>query len=127
MNVIAISGNITADPELKTTPDGLSVCSFTVAVKRPNTKDKTDFINCVAWRSSAEFITKYFRKGQRIEIDGCLTSRKWEDKNGNKRTSFEVVVNNASFGGSKKDDNSGAATQENFEEMSDTDDEDLPF
>ncbi len=127
MNVIAISGNITADPELKTTPDGVSVCAFTVAVRRPNAKDKTDFINCVAWRSSAEFITRYFRKGQKIEVDGCLTSRKWEDKNGNKRTSFEVVVNNASFGESKKDNNSGADTQENFEELPDIGDEDLPF
>lgn len=102
MNVIAITGNITADPELKTTPNGIPVCSFTVAVRRPNTKDKTDFINCVSWRACAEFISKYFRKGQRIEVDGCLTSRNWEDKNGNKRTSFEITVNNASFGESKK-------------------------
>lgn len=127
MNVIAITGNITADPELKTTPNGISVCSFTVAVRRPNTKDKTDFINCVAWRACAEFISKYFRKGQRIEVDGCLTSRNWEDKNGNKRTSFEITVNNASFGESKKSE-TGAATEETTpEEFTDIGDNDLPF
>lgn len=129
MNVIAITGNITADPELKTTPNGVSVCSFTVAVRRPGVKDKTDFINCVAWRSCAEFVSKYFRKGQKIEVDGCLTSRKWEDKNGNKRTSFEVMVNNASFGESKKTE-ARAATEEAepaTDEFIDIGDEDLPF
>ena len=129
MNVIAITGNITADIELKSTPNGVSVCSFTVAVRRPGVKDKTDFINCVAWRGCAEFVSKYFHKGQKIEVDGCLTSRNWEDKNGNKRTSFEVMVNNASFGESKKSE-AGAATEEAeppTDEFTDIGDEDLPF
>lgn len=127
MNIIAITGNITADPELKTTPNGISVCAFTVAVRRPNTKDKSDFINCVAWRTHAEFISKYFRKGQKIEVDGCLTSRKWEDKNGSKRTSFEVIVNNASFGESKKSETRAAPQETACEEFADLGDNDLPF
>lgn len=126
MNVIAISGNITADPELKTTPDGVSVCSFTVAVRRPNVKDKTDFINCVAWREKAEFVTKYFHKGQKIEVDGCLTSRKWEDKNKNKRTSFEILCSNISFGESKKAEAGADTNEEEFAEYTGND-EDLPF
>lgn len=125
MNVIAVTGNMTADPELKTTPNGVPVCSFTVAVRRPNTKDKTDFINCVAWRSCAEFISNYFSKGQKIEIDGSLTSRKWEDKNGNKRTSFEITVSNAAFGESKKAET--AAVSETAPEGFENTDDDLPF
>lgn len=131
MNVIAISGNIVRDIELKTTPDGVSVCAFTVAVRRPNTKEKTDFITCVAWRQKAEFISRYFTKGQKIEVAGCLTSRKWEDKNGGKRTAFEIIVDDVSFGESKKAE-AGAANNtpqeyppEDFEEIAN--DEDLPF
>lgn len=126
MNVIAITGNITADPELKTTPDGVSVCSFAVAVRRPNTKDKTDFINCVAWREKAEFVTRYFHKGQKIEVDGCLTSRKWEDKNNSKRTSFEIHCCNISFGESKKAEAGVDTSEEEFTEYTGND-EDLPF
>lgn len=123
MNIIAISGNITHDTELKTTPEGVSVCTFAVAVRRPGTKDKTDFINCVAWRQKAEFITRYFSKGQKIEITGILTSRNWEDRNGNKRTAFEIVVNEAGFGESKKKDE---AADTEFAPFS-CSDEDLPF
>ena len=125
MNSIAITGNITHDLELKTTPDGISVCTFTVAVKRPGTKDKTDFLNCVAWRQKAEFITRYFAKGQKIEITGIMTTRKWEDKNGNKRTAYEIMVNDAAFGeGKKKDDSSPDGNMiPDFE----CNDEDLPF
>lgn len=126
MNIIAISGNITHDIELKTTPDGISVCAFTVAVRRPGAKEKTDFITCVAWRQKAEFITRYFSKGQKIEITGILTSRKWEDKNGNKRTAFEIVVNEAGFGEGKKKNDEAAGTEDEFAEF-DCSDEDLPF
>ena len=70
MNVVAISGRITSDPELKQTQDGTSVCRFSVAVRRPNVKDKTDFIDCIAWRQKAEFVSRLFRKGQRIEVTG---------------------------------------------------------
>lgn len=81
MNSICLTGRLTDDVELKQTPSGVSVCSFTLAVKRPNVKDTTDFINCVAWRGTAEFISRYFGKGNKIEVNGVLTSRKYEDKN----------------------------------------------
>ena len=95
MNTINITGRLTSDLELKMTPSGVSVCSFTVAVKRPRSKDETDFLNCTAWRQSAEYLCKYGRKGNQVAVTGMLTSRKWEDQNGNKRTSFEIVVDNA--------------------------------
>ncbi len=124
MNNISITGNITHDLELKTTPDGILVCTFTVAVKRPGAKDKTDFLNCVAWRQKAEFITRYFAKGQKIEIIGILTTRKWEDKNGNKRTAYEIMVNDAAFGeGKKKDDLLSKDVIPDF----DCNEENLPF
>lgn len=92
MNSISISGRLTNDPELKTTQTGISVCSFRLAVKRPNVKDKTDFINCVAWRSNAEYLTRNGHKGEQVLVYGMLTSRDWEDKNENNRTSYEVVA-----------------------------------
>ena len=104
MNCINLIGRLTADVELKKTTSGLSVCTFTVAVARPNVKDTTDFINCVAWRNTAEFVSKYFKKGNLIACTGTLTSRKYEDNKGNKRTVFEVVVDRAEFCESKKDE-----------------------
>lgn len=97
MNTINCTGRITKDLELKTTPTGISVCSFALAVKRPKAKDTTDFIDFVAYRQTAEYLCNYGRKGVLIEVSGYLTSRKWEDRNGNKRTSYEVVVDNASI------------------------------
>ena len=96
MNTIAITGRLTAAPELKTTQTGLSVCSFSLAVKRPKVKDTTDFINCVAWRQSAEYLCQYANKGDLIEVTGSLQSRSYEDKNGNKRTAFDVVADSLS-------------------------------
>lgn len=101
MNNICIMGRITNDLETKMTPNGISVCAFTVAVKRPHVKDVTDFIPCVAWRNNAEFVTKYFGKGNMIAVVGMLTTRKYDDKNGNKRTAFEVVVDSLDFCGDK--------------------------
>lgn len=103
MNSINLIGRLTADVELKTTQSGISVCSFSIAVDRPNVKDTTDFINCVAWRSTAEFISKYFRKGNRIAVTGILTSRTYQDQNGKNRTAFEVVIDRAEFCESKQD------------------------
>lgn len=103
MNVVAISGRITSDPELKQTQDGTSVCRFSVAVRRPNVKDKTDFIDCIAWRQKAEFVSRFFQKGQRIEVTGYLTARKWEDKHGAKRVSHEVICDEVTFGDTKKE------------------------
>ena len=97
MNHGSYVGRLTADPELKQTQNRISVCSFTLAIDRPGTRDKTDFINFVAWRQTAEFICKYFRKGQKIALTGYLTSRQYEDKNGNQRTAFEVVADRAEF------------------------------
>lgn len=97
MNHGSYVGRLTADPELKQTQNRISVCSFTLAIDRPGTRDKTDFINFVAWRQTAEFICKYFRKGQNIGVTGYLSSRQYEDKNGNRRTAFEVVADRAEF------------------------------
>ena len=79
MNIGGITGNLTRDPELRRTGDGKAVASFCVAVKRPYTKDKTDFIDCVAWGQIAEFVSKYFAKGSGIAVDGFYTTRTWED------------------------------------------------
>lgn len=133
LNVIVIMGRLTADPELRTTSNGVPVTSFTVAVNRNYSKDgnnQTDFINCVAWRNNADFITKYFGKGQMIAIKGSLQQRNYTDKEGVHRTAYDVVVENASFCGSKETsepdvDYSNVDTSE-FEEIS-MSDEDLPF
>lgn len=101
MNTINLVGRLTADPELKTTQSGKSVCSFTLAVNRPRVKDTTDFINCVAWNQSAEYLTNYGRKGSLVAVTGVLTSRKYDDKDGNHRTAFEVVCDLVSLCESK--------------------------
>ena len=105
MNSICLMGRLTVDPELKTTQSGVSVTGFTVAVDRAfRSKDQerqTDFIPCTAWRGTAEFITRYFRKGQRIAIQGSLQSRSYTANDGSKRTAFDVVVDNAFFCESK--------------------------
>ena len=108
MNTISITGRLTTDLELKMTQSGLAVCSFTVAVKRPRTKDETDFLNCTAWRQSAEYLTKYGRKGNLVAVTGSLVSRKWEDQNGNKRTSYEITVDNAELLSSRSDSAEGS-------------------
>lgn len=142
MNVVSLLGRTTSDIELKTTPSGVSVCSFTIAVDRRYTpkgqERQTDFINCVAWRSNAEFLSKWFRKGDSLAVTGELQTRQYTDKNGNKRTATEVVVDNAYFAGSKKQEQ-GAPVQQGqvvpfqqeqsdggFEELF-PDGDDLPF
>lgn len=97
MNKVIITGRLTVDPELKITPSGAHVTTFSVAVKRPMVKDKTDFFECVAWRSQAEFICNHFKKGDGIEIIGTLTNREWTDKNGNKRKVTEIECDNVAF------------------------------
>lgn len=102
LNKTILLGRITQDLELKQTPNGVSVLAFTVAVDR-NSKDKqTDFINCVAWRQTAEFIAKYFGKGRMIAVEGQLRTRTYDDKNGVKHYVTEVYVDNASFTGEAK-------------------------
>ena len=92
MNVTSFVGRLVSEPELKQTPNGIPVCSFTLAVKRPKVKATTDFINLVVWRQSAEFLCKYGRKGSTVAVTGVLTTRNYEDKNGNKRTAYEILV-----------------------------------
>ena len=106
-------GRLTADPELKTTPSGISVTSFSLAIDRKYAKQgeerKTDFINIVAWRQRAEFICKYFSKGQLIALDGSIETHSYVDKNGNNRTAFEVVAENVYFTGDKRNSQQSAS------------------
>ena len=99
MNVCVLIGNLTKDPELKTTQSGLSVTSFSIGVRRD--KENTDFIDVVAWRQTAENICKYFHKGDKIAITGRLQTRQYEDRQGNKRKAVEVVANAFDFVGGK--------------------------
>ena len=91
MNIVTLTGRLGADVDLRQTQQGVSVCTFALAVNRPRTKDTTDWINCVAWRQSAEFLNRFTKKGDLIAVAGILTSRKYEDKQGAKRVVYEVV------------------------------------
>ena len=118
LNHITIMGRLVRDPELRRTGSGVAVASFRIAVDRDFvSKDggerKADFIDCVAWRQTGEFISKYFAKGRMIVVDGRLEMRDWTDKEGNKRTSAEVVVANAYFGDSKRDGDGGSSYNAN--------------
>ena len=106
MNVVCLVGRLTADPELRQTPNGTNVCSFSVAINRQfanaNGERQADFINCVAWRQTGEFISRYFKKGQNIGLNGSIQTRTYQDREaGKNRTAFEVVINNAYFVESK--------------------------
>ena len=115
LNHITIMGRLTRDPELRRTGSGIAVASFTLAVDRDfSPRDggerETDFIDCVAWRQTGEFVSKYFTKGRMAVVSGRLQIRSWTDKDGNKRRSAEVVADNVYFGDSKRDgDNGGSA------------------
>ena len=129
MNNICIIGRLTSAPEIKKTTSGVSVCSVSIAVDRDykvNGEKATDFIPCVFWRGTAEFIGKYFSKGDMIAVVGSLESRKYTDKDGNNRTVWEVKADKVSFCGGKKE-----ASQDNtptFEDIPQvTDDDILPF
>jgi single-strand DNA-binding protein len=114
-NRVILMGRITKDIELKTTPSGLSVTSFSIAVDRPGGKDKeraTDFIDCVAWRQTAEFISRFFSKGKAIFIEGKLQTRSYTDKNGVAHKVVEVVVDQAAFTGEKRQADSSPVVQE---------------
>ena len=108
LNHITVMGRLTRDPELRRTNSGTAVASFTVAVDRdyaPEGQEKeTDFIDCVAWRNTGEFVSKYFTKGRMIVVSGRLQIRSWTDKDGNKRRTAEIVADSCYFGDSKKDD-----------------------
>lgn len=122
LNNVIIMGRLTKDPELKTTSAGLPVVSFTVAVDRRFQKDgerQADFLNVVAWRKAAEFVEKFFTKGSMIAVQGSIQSRKYEDKNGNKRTAVEIVADNVSFCGSRNEKTNLNVSTDDFEEIGD--------
>ena len=113
LNCAIIMGRLTADPELRTTSSGISVTSFTVAVDRNFVRQgeerQADFINVVAWRQTADFVTRYFRKGSMIAVQGSIQTRSYDDRNGNKRYVTEIVADNVSFTGSKAESGSQGA------------------
>ena len=114
LNHITIMGRLTRDPELRRTGSGIAVASFSVAVdrdfgSRDGGEKETDFIDCVAWRQTGEFVSKYFTKGRMIVVSGRLQIRTWTDKEGNKRRTAEVVADNVYFGESKRSADNGAS------------------
>lgn len=133
LNLAVIMGRLTATPELKQTQSGIAVTTFTVAVQRSftaaNGEKQTDFLNVVAWKNQAEFVSKYFQKGQMIALKGSIQTRKYEDKDGNKRTAVEIVANEISFCGEKNEESENKRNFDFAKAMFDSDDEDedLPF
>lgn len=139
MNLVILKGRLTADAELKTTPSGVSVTSFTLAVDRgyvaQGEERQTDFIRCVAWQNRAEFISKYFRKGSLMLIKGELQVRNYEDKDKNKRQAYEVILDDAEFCESKKNTEQSdqqeapqfAGQTDDFSDLGSVADDDLPF
>lgn len=113
LNRVILMGRLVADPELRQTPNGVSVATFRVAVDRNfqakgSTERQADFINCVAWRQTAEFVSRYFQKGRMIALEGSLQSRNYEDKTGAKRTAYEVVADQIYFADSRPADSRSA-------------------
>jgi single-strand DNA-binding protein len=145
INTVALMGRLTYDPELRTTPSGVSVLRFQIAVdrnyQRQGTERQADFIDCVAWRQTAEFISRYFHKGSMIAVEGSIQTQNYTDKNNQQRKSVEVVANNVSFCGSRNESSAAPAPAQAFNQpapsyaSADTsdfeeiveDDDDLPF
>lgn len=131
LNRVVLMGRLTETPECKQTANGVSVCSFTLAVER-NFKSadgnrQTDFIDIVAWRSTAEFVARYFDKGMQVAVEGALQTRSYEDRQGNKRKVAEVVADQAYFAGSLRGGKNAPAQAGDFEDVTLTDDGELPF
>ena len=131
LNTVAIMGRLVADPELRHTPSNFSVTSFTVAVSRSyvkqGTERQTDFIDVVAWRNTAEFICRYFRKGQMIAIEGSLQTRTYQDKEGHNRKAVEVLANNVYFTESRSNSQNNSFSQEKAEERPSAASEEMPL
>lgn len=137
LNQVVLMGRLTRDPELKSTQSGVDVTTFTLAVDRSyakaGTERETDFLDCVAWRGTAEFVSRYFKKGMQVAVTGRIQTRKWKDQNDQKRVSVEVVVDEAFFADSKREPAAGAGTNDRgraaanwaYETLSA--DEDVPF
>ena len=127
-NKVILIGRVASDLELKTTPSGVYVTNFRLAVNRAHDRNKADFISVVAWRNNAEFVCKYFSKGSAIGIDGTMQSREYTDKNGNKRIEWEVQADRVFFVGSKGKESAADAPMTVSNESSEVlDDDDLPF
>ena len=111
LNVAVVMGRLVADPELRHTPNDVAVTSFTLAVDRSyvksGTERQTDFIDIVAWRGTADFVCRYFRKGQMMAVHGSIQTRTYNDKDGNKRKAFEILADDVSFADSKRNDSGG--------------------
>ena len=137
LNKVVLMGRLTADPELKHTPSNVAVCTFSLAVNRRFNRNETDFIDVVTWRQQAEFVSKYFAKGQQMALVGALQTRTWVDKIGNKRKSVEVVADEVYFADSKRTSGNNSSRDEAlpfdfsggnaFSEIEDEDDGNLPF
>ena len=133
LNKIVIMGRLTKEPELRRTQSGKAVTSFTLAVDRDFAKDEVDFIDCVAWGNTAEFVAKYLRKGRAAVVSGRLQMRGWTDKNGNKRISAEVVAENVYFADSKKSESYDTDIPDDYTPQAPDfaalagEDDDLPF
>ena len=141
MNKVILVGNIAREPELRQTPQGISTARFTVAVNRRYSKDgqrQADFIQCVAWRNTAEFVSKYFTKGSGIQLCGQIQTRSWDDRDGQRHYVTEVVADEVEFNGPKQQEQStesgytsstgyAGGFDDEFADLSDYDDEDCPF
>lgn len=129
LNKAILMGRMTADPELRSTNSGKRVTSFTLAVNRNGKDAGTDFIDIVAWEKTAEFVCRYFTKGQQVAVSGRINTRNWEDQNGGKRKSVEVVAEEVHFAESKRDgqENRNAGNPMDGYTVMPGDDEDLPF
>lgn len=139
LNKIFLQGRMTRDPELRHTQSGTAVASFTLAVdrdfKNQNGDKEADFVNCVAWKGTAEFVSRFFEKGRMAVIEGRLQSRKYTDKDGNNRVAYEIVASSIYFGDSKKEsdpldklaDDAAPVSEPNFEEIDEEGPEPLPF
>ena len=134
LNKVILGGRMTADPELKQTPQGISVTSFSIAVNRRGKDSQTDFINCVAWRQTADFICRFFKKGSSICISGSIQTRTWNDQQNNKRYATEIVAEEAYFVDAKADAPAGFGGEAPVFQSQDApkleevaSDDDLPF
>ncbi|MBO7670447.1 MAG: single-stranded DNA-binding protein [Oscillospiraceae bacterium] len=119
LNHIVVMGRLTRDPELRTTQSGVNVASFTVAVDRDfggrdGAERQTDFFDCAAWRQTGEFVSKYFQKGRMIVVSGRMQSRKYQDREGNNRTAWEIQADNVYFGDSKRDGDNAGYSQSSY-------------
>lgn len=129
MNIIAIKGRLVRAPEVRKTTNDITTCKITVAVDRSYSsggEKQTDFFDCVFWRQGAEFVSKYFGKGKEIIVQGEMQSRKWQDKDGNNRISWEIQNAHAEFCGGKSDNSAPAEPASDFAVLND-DNSELPF